>query len=196
LPEIQVLEQKEPRMKSYSILAILLACAATASALGQAQDAGPQSTGPTSGAAHLVYRNAQYDFCFVLPASWKGYTIVEDTWVGTPLNGPQQTPIKGPELLIRNPRWTEANPYQDIPIMIFTRAHWKLAETDDYAFSAAPFGPREIGRNRNFVFAQPPRWIGYTDLAGMREVEDLMMTHPFQAPCPNGETPPAKSGSQ
>ena len=23
----------------------------------------------------IVYHNAQYDFCFRLPASWKGYTI-------------------------------------------------------------------------------------------------------------------------
>ncbi|HEY1500297.1 MAG TPA: hypothetical protein VGF88_12015 [Acidobacteriaceae bacterium] len=34
--------------------------------------------------------------------------------------------VKGPLLSIRNPHWTEANPWQDIPIMIFTNSQWSF----------------------------------------------------------------------
>ena len=39
-----------------------------------------------------------------------------------------------------------------------------------------------MGRNTTYVFAEPPRSVGYTDAEGWREVEALIMTHPFQAP--------------
>ena len=174
-------------MKSHSVLAILLACAAVAPAL--AQDASPHNSGPAAPfPMPIVYHNTQYGFCFSLPADWKGYTIVADKWSGTVLDTGQKE--SGPLLLIRNPKWTEADPWQDIPIMIFTPSQWKFVAADNMAVSAAPIGPAELGQNKSYVFALPPRWIGFTDAEGTDEVRTLMNQNPFQAPCGHKSTQP------
>jgi len=136
----------------------------------------------------VVYNNTQYGFCFLLPADWKGYTIVADKWSGTVLDTGQKE--SGPQLLIRNPKWTEADPWQDIPIMIFTPSQWKIVAADNMAVSAAPIGPAELGQNESYVFALPPRWIGFTDAEGTDEVRTLMNQNPFQAPCGHKSTQP------
>jgi hypothetical protein len=189
LPEVQVFDQKEPRMKSHSVLAILLACAAIAPAQAHAKDSDPQSTGPAPVPTPIVYHNTQYEFCFLLPADWKGYTIVADKWSGTVLDTGQKE--SGPQLLIRNPKWTKDDPWQDIPIMIFTPSQWKLVAAENMAVSAAPIGPAELGQNKNYVFALPPRWIGFTDAQGQEEVQALMNQNPLQAPCGHTSKQPA-----
>lgn len=162
----------------------------SAFAMELAQAAKLQDSGPASIATPIVYRNTQYGFCFLLPADWKGYTVVEDTWKGSPMGDTKGLSIKGPELLLRNPKWTKDDPWQDIPIMIFTLAQWKLADDDEYLFSPAPFGPSEIGRNSRYVFALPARWIGFYEPKGMDEVQTLMNQNPFQAPCGHKSTKP------
>jgi hypothetical protein len=139
----------------------------------------------------IVYHNAHYGFCFLLPADWKGYTIVGGKWNGTVLD--TQKPESGPQLLIRNPKWTKDDPYQDIPVMIFTLSQWKLVAAENMAVSAAPIGPSELGQNKSYFFALPPRWIGFMDTKGQDEVQTLINQNPFQAPCGNTNAPPAAS---
>jgi hypothetical protein len=132
----------------------------------------------------LVYTNKGYRFHFHLPESWKGYSIVVGTWDGFILdeNGDsgREMAERGPTLAIRHPLWTEANPYQDIPIMIFTRAQWQLTEHGHLIVSAAPVGPQEIGRNRKYVFALPPRY-NYADAIGIEEVGEIVSQHPLRS---------------
>lgn len=173
-------------MKSKLVPAILLACAVVAAAI--AQDASSQSAVPAPIATPIVYHNAQYSFCFLLPADWKGYTIVAQKWIGSVLDTGQKE--SGPQLLIRHPQWTADNPWQDIPIMIFTPSQWKIAAADNMAVSAAPIGPAELGQNKSYVFALPPRWIGFTDAKGTDEVQTLMNQNPFEAPCGRKSTQP------
>jgi hypothetical protein len=175
-------------MKCHSIPAILLVCAAIAPALAHAQDSSPQGTVPVPIPTPIVYHNSQYGFCFLLPADWKGYTIVAGKWSGTVLDTGQKE--SGPQLLIRNPKWTKADPWQDIPIMIFTPSQWKIVAAENMAVSAAPIGPAELGQNKGYVFALPPRWIGFTDAKGTDEVQTLMNQNPFQAPCGHKSTQP------
>jgi hypothetical protein len=198
-------------MKAVRILCFLLFGTAIALIPAAAQDTNSQNSKRTEGPAPmptpLVYRNAQYGFCFRLPADWKGYTIVTQQWQGTLLTGngqgssaqgsasPQgssaQGPAEhGPQLLIRNPQWTESDPWQDIPIMIFTPAQWKLVDAEDMAVSAAPIGPGKLGKNKSYVFALPPRWIGFYDAKGIDEVQALMNQNPFEAPCEKKGTQP------
>ena len=107
--------------------------------------------------AHVVYVNRDYGFRFYLPASWTGYKILKDEW-GPP--GGQS----GPEIIIRHPLWTDENPREDIPIMVFTRKQWRDVENEELIVTAAPFPPGELGRNKRFVFASPPRWYyGFSD---------------------------------
>jgi len=165
-------------MKIHPVLVALLACAAISPAIAQEEDASSKSAPQIPAAPPAFYQNLQYGFCFRPPWS---YYIVGQTWSGTILNA--QKTVSGPELLIRSRGWTQEDPWQDIPIMIFTPSQWKLVEAGKLAVSAAPIGPSELGRTTRYVFALPPRWIGFTDVEGQDAVEALMNRHPFQAPC-------------
>jgi hypothetical protein len=128
-----------------------------------------------------VYTNTQYGFSFSLPASWKGYSIVNDQWTGNPNNSQGgQEAIYGPELLIRNPKWTSGDPYQDIPIMVFTIDQWNLVEQEKLTVSAAPIGPTELGRNSTYVFALPARY-NYAFPKGFQEVDQILKNNPLKA---------------
>jgi hypothetical protein len=122
----------------------------------------------------IVYTNKKYRFRFSLPRSWKGYSIIVEEWRGS-------SDRTGPEILIRHPLWTEANPRQDIQIMVFTLAQWDLIDKGELVVSAAPVGPGELGRNANYVFAVPPRYSA-ADLVGCDEVIKMIQQnslHPF-----------------
>ncbi len=107
--------------------------------------------------------------------------IVSEQWNGTILSSGQA--VHGPQLLIRHPGWTQEKPYQDIPIMIFTPAEWKQVAAVTMSVSAAPIGPEELGQNTKYVFALPPRWIGFDDALGQDEVNAWMSQNRLQAPC-------------
>lgn len=126
----------------------------------------------------LVYVNKKYGFRFVLPESWKGYSILVAQWDGSTLDKPTKS-LTGPAITIRHPSWTKTNPYQDIPLMVFTHAQWKYVEEGNLSVSAAPFGPDEIGRNSRYVFALPPRF-DYSNWTGTAEVDQLLRNHPLQ----------------
>ena len=152
-----------------------------AGAVGQNGGTVPSNASPaTSHIATIIYKNAQYGFCFVLPTSWMGYTVVADTWNGGPLDGGPE--VSGPLLRIRHPAWTEKNPHEDIPIMVFTPMEWQRVENDGLSVSAAPIGPSELGRNRRFVFALPARY-NFDYAMGWKEVDRLIRSHALKAPC-------------
>jgi hypothetical protein len=173
-------------MKADWILGLLIACAAIAPASARAQDENAESGPPAPLPTPIVYRNTQYGFCFRLPANWKGYKILTNEWSGVVPS--EEAPgtgkiMHGPLILIRNPSWTVLDPYQDIPIMVFTQAQWREKEEHGLIDSASGVDWGPFGSNAKYVFKEPDRWLGYADARGMREVEDLMLTHPFQAPC-------------
>jgi hypothetical protein len=128
----------------------------------------------------LNYRNKRYGFSFSLPMSWKGYRIQVAQWTGGVIDAHAivQSSESGPLIKIRNPRWTEQDPYQDIPIMIFTQDQWDLIESDSLVVSAAPFGPGEIGRNTTYVFAVPARY-NVADANGQEEVSKILNGNPI-----------------
>ena len=132
---------------------------------------------------HVEYRNPKYGFCFTLPGSWAGYSVLTGEWGGGPMSEDKKlAQIGGPLLRLRHPEWTEDERHEDIPIMVFTRAQWKLAEKGDYSFSAAPIGPSEIGRNAQYVFALPPRY-NYDNATGWEEVADLIGSKALNPSC-------------
>ena len=126
----------------------------------------------------VVYKNTQYGFNFTLPASWKGYTIVNDKWEGLALDDSQKVAETGPKVSIRHPLWTTQNPRQDIPIMIFTLAQWESLQRDKFHIGAAPIGPSEIARNSKYVFALPARY-NFAFPIGYEEVEKIMSGSPL-----------------
>jgi hypothetical protein len=127
----------------------------------------------------VVYSNSDFGFTFSLTENWRGYSIEKTTWEGNPLTatGTKQTGIK---LLIRNPKWTSALPYQDIPVMVFTVAQWNLYVAGNFSVSAAPIPASELGRNNKYVFALPPRWnFDYSE--GYVEAENIVNSNPLKA---------------
>jgi hypothetical protein len=126
----------------------------------------------------IIYANTQYGFSFTLPDNWEGYSIIIGEWEGNP---PDSGTVneKGPIISIRNPKWSQGNPYQDIPIMVFTISQWDLLQNEEYHIGAAPIGPTELGRNINYVFALPARY-NYSYLAGWEEVEKILEGDPLK----------------
>ena len=49
-------------------------------------------------------------------------------------------------------------------------------EQEKLAVSAAPIGPSKLGENARFVFALPPRWIGFADTLGQDEAGEAPKT--------------------
>jgi hypothetical protein len=117
------------------------------------------------------YTNREYGFRFTLPESWKGYRILWSEWRGNVLtnSGEVARVLRGPRLVIRNPKWTRENPREDMPILIYTIDQWN----EGPVVSAAPFYPEELGRNRKYVFAVPPRW-DYDFAEGYEEAEKIL----------------------
>ncbi|HEY5562945.1 MAG TPA: hypothetical protein VIK72_14535 [Clostridiaceae bacterium] len=113
-----------------------------------------------------------------MPNSWKGYSIVTDKWEGRDTKSGNVTET-GPMFSIRHPQWTSATPRQDIPIMVFTIAQWKLILQETLAVSAAPIGPSELGRNSKYVFALPARY-NFAYPIGYQEVEQILQNKPLQ----------------
>lgn len=156
------------RQHTLSILIVLLAAAIFR--VSAESDAGTS----------INYRNTKYGFCFSLPASWKGYSILSDQ---EDLHVPgSQKPHHFTAVRIRHPKWTEQNPYEDIPILVFTHADWKLVREEKVTVSAAPIPPIELGRNARYVFALPPRF-DYDFSTGYQEVESLIRQKSLHAPC-------------
>ena len=105
--------------------------------------------------------------------------MVEERWKGyAPSGGSQVT--EGPLVRIRNPEWTESNPREDIPIMVFTSKQWQSLGTT-FIVSAAGVGPNELGRNSKYIFALPPRY-NYDLLDGWEEVDTILRGHALRAP--------------
>ena len=126
----------------------------------------------------ILYRNSKYGFSLVLPASWKGYTASWSRWEGSVFdgNGELKQVLHGPELRIRHPKWTEDNPREDLPVMIFTIPQWR----QEPIVSAAPFGAGKLGRNRKYVFGVPPRW-DYDFAEGWEEAGKILTSlHTFE----------------
>lgn len=130
----------------------------------------------------IVYLNREYGFSFSLPQSWKGFRVLACRWEGQETGS--RAAASGPLIVIRHPRYTEEDPREDIPIMIFTRDQWRaVSDTNlDSALivSAAPIPPGEIGRNEKYVFALPPRF-SFDNLEGVEEVLKIVSGHPLRA---------------
>ena len=113
----------------------------------------------------LCYHNRQYDFTFFLPADWKGYSVLMREWDAELTSVDYQKVIgieRGPMIVLRNPRWTAGKPYNDIPILVFTRSQWDLVKPQRLMVGAGGFD-YEISHNAKFVFGINNREVGWDD---------------------------------
>lgn len=122
----------------------------------------------------LVYKNSQYGFSFQLPESWTGYNVISEQWKGYAIDAASDVPTEtGALIYLRHPQWTLEEPRQDIPIMVFTMSQWNELQQGKFSVGAAPVGPKELGRNSQYVFALPARY-NFAFPAGYEEVEEIL----------------------
>jgi hypothetical protein len=122
------------------------------------------------------YHNQLYGLTFRLPASWQGFTVLTQQWEGIsyiPTKDITEVTEQGPLIVLRHPRWTARDPYQDIPIFVFTRNQWESDKLGRFAIGAGGFD-EEIGHNSKFVFAISSRFNGDDSLNGWREASDAV----------------------
>ncbi|MEI6238543.1 MAG: hypothetical protein WCP15_03355, partial [bacterium] len=117
----------------------------------------------------VLYKNSDYGITFSLPTNWQGYSIIKSTWNGTALGN--SAVQNGAKIIIRNPKWTEAVHYEDIPVLVFTLSQWSSYLAEDFSVSAAPIPASELGQNDKYVFALPPR-RDYDFSLGYKEAEE------------------------
>ena len=130
----------------------------------------------------IVYTNEEFGFNFTLPLSWKDYSIVLDKWEGRALGTSADSKVTedGEIIIIRHPLWTSEKQYQDIPIMIFNYEQWELINKEELSVGAAPIGPKELGRNSNYIFALPARY-NFAFPIGYEEIESILESNPLKA---------------
>jgi len=126
----------------------------------------------------VTYQNTDYGFTFALPLDWQGYSIIQSVWQGNALTS--EAAPTGPKLIIRNPNWTEATHYEDIPILVFTISEWNSYLAENFSVSAAPIPATELARNNKYVFALPPRW-DFDYSLGFKEAENIIANKPLHA---------------
>ena len=135
----------------------------------------------------ITYKNTDYGFNFFLPIDWQGYSIIKDTWKGSALTN--TTAQSGPKIFIRNPKWTVAVHYVDLPILVFTISQWNAYLAENFSVSAAPIKAAELARNNKYVFALPPRW-DFDYSLGFKEAQDIIAgnpLHPFDMGVPQSK---------
>lgn len=123
------------------------------------------------------YRNAQYDLTFFLPAGWRGYSVsimqLEDEKY-SPAEDKQIPVGHTPMITLRHPQWQASAPYQDIPILVFTRAQWDALHHGELWPSLFAGGVmEELWHNQGFVFAIFSRY-NWGELTGAKEVADII----------------------
>jgi|GEM_PF-6148280 len=123
-----------------------------------------------------IYHSTKYNFTFSLPASWRGYSVLIGQWQGKtyfPATDKTAEVEHGPTITLRNPHWAAGNPYQDIPIAVFTRIQWD-------GYHHGKFSPyvggiaEELWHNDKYVFAIHSRYNANDGVNGWKEVEDII----------------------
>jgi hypothetical protein len=124
----------------------------------------------------LCYRNAQCDFTFHLPASWRGYGVVVQQWGGqTYLAAVDRAEVtqRGAILILRHPQWTAKDPYQDIPILVFTRSQWNGMRQGRFVVGAGGVW-QEIKHTPQYVFAISSRFNADDSVKGWKETSEAV----------------------
>jgi len=138
----------------------------------------PEETAPDrSHEPQLLYHNAQFDFTFSLPTSWQGYSVLSQPWTGQAFLPDTDKAVEaehGPTIILRNPQWKAGDPWQDIPILVFTRKQWKAHHQGQFSIYEGGM-VFEISHSSKYVFAIWSRFNGDESIKGFREAEGIVM---------------------
>lgn len=124
------------------------------------------------------YHSAQYGLTFFLPASWRGYSDSVQQLEDKRYSPAEDREIEvghTPMIVIRHPQWQTSAPYQDIPILVFTRAQWDALHRGELWPSLFAGGTMdELWHNEQFVFAISSRYNAADEVRGWKEVAEVV----------------------
>ncbi len=135
-----------------------------------------QTHGPVKADLPVLYRNAQLDFTFCLPARWRGYSVLIQQWQGqTYVPAADQIVVveNGPMIVLRHPQWKADDACQDIPILVFTRRQWEAMHEGKFSVGAGGLW-EEIMHNSKYAFAVSSRFNLDDGLKGWKEATDAV----------------------
>ena len=124
----------------------------------------------------LRYQNTRYDLTFFLPADWQGYSVLNQQW-DAPLHSADYQEVvgneRGPIIVFRNPQWKADRPYQDIPVMVFTRRQWDALHNGRFfPYAGGIIG--EAWHNREYVFGIYSRYNVDDSIGGWEEADEIL----------------------
>jgi hypothetical protein len=124
------------------------------------------------------YHNAKFGLTFFLAASWQGYSVLMEQWESvthSPTDGKRSVVGRGPMIILRHPQWKAGDIYQDIPILVFTRAQWDALNQGKLWPSLYAGGViDELWHNRDYVFAMSSRYNAADEAKACKEVSDIV----------------------
>ena len=81
----------------------------------------------------------------------------------------------GPMITLRHPHWKASAPYQDIPILVFTRAQWDALHQGKLWPALYAGGViDEIWHSREYVFGMSSRYNAADEVNGWKEVAEIV----------------------
>lgn len=126
----------------------------------------------------LRYHNAQYGLAFFLPAGWRGYSVLSQQWDGetySPATDKTIVVAHGTIITLRHPQWTASSRYQDIPILVFSRAQWDALHQGKLWPSRFAGGTMdEMWHDRMYVFGMSSRYASDDSLSERKETADII----------------------
>ncbi len=129
-----------------------------------------------SSALPVCYQNAKYDLRFLLPAAWRGHSVLLEQWEGRTYSEAtrgEAVTARGLLIILRHPEWTPKAPCQDIPIMVFTRTQWAADKQGQFTIGAGGFD-MELWHNEKYVFALSSRYNAADNVKGWKEVGEIV----------------------
>jgi hypothetical protein len=113
-----------------------------------------------------------------LPASWRGYSVsiqqLEDETY-SPAEDKQIIVGHTPMITLRHPRWQASAPYQDIPILVFTRAQWDALHHGKLWPSLFAGGTTdELWHSQEYVFGMSSRYAFDDSVKEWKETADIV----------------------
>lgn len=82
---------------------------------------------------------------------------------------------RGPLITLRNPQWKSKQPYQDIPINVFTRRQWDDIHAGKIGEPVGAGGIiYELWHNKNYVFGIHSRYNANDSVEGWNEAQDIV----------------------
>lgn len=124
------------------------------------------------------YHDARYGFTFFLPASWQGYSVTVQQLEDEKYSSVEDRQVivgRTPMITLRYPQWEAGAPYQDIPILVFTRAQWDALHRGELWPSVLAGGVMyELWHNQGFVFAISSRYNADDAVRGWKEVAEII----------------------